>query len=94
MSDKIVKNDRVVFGVLKTKGAAMLEAELLKADQVRVITLHDTLGKEPIGYVTVPSQHQCGACGQYIGPHTLFGTPKSPALTLNTGEEKTDETKH
>lgn len=67
-----ITNDRAILGIHPTKESAEAEARLIVATHVDIVTLYPrqpsgSIGSElkPLGYLCVPSEHKCPACGRY-----------------------------
>lgn len=69
----VVLKDRACLNVHLTMEAAEREAKAIVARETRIVKLYQQNGigtaehiAEPIGYVVIPSDHNCSFCGNHV----------------------------
>lgn len=66
----IVTRNRVILGVKATLDEAIQEAHAIDSKHASIVELRISKGFDiarlPIGYLVVPTEHACCACGQHV----------------------------
>jgi hypothetical protein len=62
----VITNDKAIMGMHATLAEAEDHARLIKANNVRIVSLYRPEETTAVGYLVVPDSNLCACCGQFV----------------------------
>lgn len=81
----IVTHDRVIMNVKASFAEALQEANAIKSSHANIVELRVGLMGKLLGYLVVPSEHACCACGQHVSAPVVHATEDVNAVKASNG---------